>query len=83
MLYPLGNYARRHHAMSFSASIKKIRLDAFMSQQEFAKVLGVSFTTVNRWENNKALPRFEAMKAIDAFCQERGIDFDIKKIREA
>ena len=83
MLYPLGNYARRHPTMSFSARIKKIRLDAFMSQQEFAKVLGVSFTTVNRWENNKALPRFEAMKAIAAFCQERGIDFDIKKIREA
>lgn len=83
MLYPLGNYARRHPTMSFSASIKKIRLDAFMSQQDFAKALGVSFTTVNRWENNKARPRYEAMKAIDAFCQERGIDFDIKKIREA
>ena len=26
---------------------------------------------------------YKAMKAIDAFCQERGIDFDIKKIREA
>ena len=65
--------------MSFSASIKKIRLDAFMSQQEFAKVLGVSFTTVNRWENNKALPRFEAMKAIDAFCQERALISILRK----
>lgn len=68
--------------MSFSASIKKIRLDALMSQQEFAKVLGVSYSTVNRWENDKGLPTFKAMKAIDAFCQERGIDFDIKKIRD-
>lgn len=68
--------------MSFSASIKKIRLDAGMSQQEFAKALGVAFTTVNRWENDKSFPTFKTMKAIDAFCQERGLDFDIKKIRE-
>ncbi len=69
--------------MSFSASIKKIRLDAFMSQQDFAKALGVSYSTVNRWENGKGLPTFKAMKAIDSFCKERGIDFDVKKIREA
>ena len=69
--------------MSFSANIKKIRLDALMSQQDFAKALGVSYSTVNRWENDKGFPTFKAMKAIDAFCQERGIDFDIKKIREA
>ena len=69
--------------MSFSANIKKIRLDALMSQQDFAKALGVSYSTVNRWENDKGLPTFKAMKAIDAFGQERGIDFDIKKIREA
>ena len=68
--------------MSFSANIKKIRLDLLMSQQDFAKALGVSYSTVNRWENDKGLPTFKAMKAIDAFCQERGIDFDIKKIRE-
>ena len=69
--------------MSFSANIKKIRLDALMSQQDFAKALGVSYSTVNRWEYDKGLPTFKAMKAIDAFWQERGIDFDIKKIREA
>lgn len=83
MLYLLSNFARRHTTMSFSANIKKIRLDALMSQQDFAKALGVSYSTVNRWENDKGLPTFKAMKAIDAFCQERGIDFDIKKIREA
>ena len=69
--------------MSFSANIKKIRLDAFMSQQDFVKALGVSYSTVNRWENDKGLPTFKAMKAIDTFCRERGIDFDIKTIRES
>jgi DNA-binding transcriptional regulator YiaG len=69
--------------MSFGANIKKIRLDALMSQQDFAKALGVAYSTVNRWENNKGLPTFKAMKAIDAFCREHGIDFDIKTIRES
>ena len=69
--------------MSFSASIKQLRIDALMSQQDFAKALGVSYSTVNRWENDKGRPTFKAMKAIDTFCQERGLDFDIKKIREA
>jgi DNA-binding transcriptional regulator YiaG len=68
--------------MSFSTSIKKVRLDALMSQKDFADALGVSFSTVNRWENGKGLPTFKGMKAIDAFCKERGIDFDIKSIRE-
>ena len=47
--------------MSFSTNIKKIRLDALMSQQDFAKTLGVSYSTVNRWENDKGLPTFKAM----------------------
>ena len=68
--------------MSFSTSIKKVRLDVLMSQKEFAEALGVSFSTVNRWEHGKGLPTFKAMKAIDAFCKERNIDFDIKKIQE-
>ena len=50
--------------MSFSTSIKKVRLDVLMSQKEFAEALGVSFSTVNRWENGKGLPTFKAMKAI-------------------
>ena len=29
----------------------------------FAKALGVSYSTVNRWENDKGLPTFKAMKA--------------------
>lgn len=68
--------------MSFAINIKKVRLDAMMSQQEFADALGVAFSTVNRWENGKGLPNFKGAKAIDAFCKEHGIDFDIKSIQE-
>lgn len=68
--------------MSFSTSIKRVRLEALMTQKEFAEALGVSFTTVNRWENQKMLPSFPTVKTIEAFCKERGIDFDVKSIQE-
>jgi transcriptional regulator with XRE-family HTH domain len=68
--------------MSFSKSIKRVRIEARMTQKQFAEALGVSFTTVNRWENRKTLPSFPTVKAIESFCNERGIDFDIKSIQE-
>lgn len=39
--------------MSFSEDIKRIRRKAFMTQEDFAKELGVSFATVNRWETGR------------------------------
>ena len=40
--------------MEFSIVIKEIRQECFLSQQEFADELGVSFSTVNRWEESKS-----------------------------
>jgi SNF2 family DNA or RNA helicase len=48
-------------------AIKELRQSLGMSQQAFASVLGVSFATVNRWENGKAKPqkdRIERMRAM-------------------
>lgn len=56
--------------MPFSSEIKKARLSCFLNQSEFAKAIGVSFTTVNRWENGKAQPNIKAMKALKQFCIE-------------
>lgn len=66
--------------MSFSTEIKNIRLNSFLSQTEFAQKLGVSFTTVNRWENGKAVPNLKARKAIDDFCKENKIDYDVREL---
>ena len=63
--------------MSFSDDIKEVRKKAMLSQEDFAKALGVSFSSVNRWETGKTLPNFKAMKRIDAFCKENNIDFNI------
>lgn len=53
--------------------IRKIRECAGLSQQELAELLGVTFATVNRWENGRAFPnRMAQMKLFD-FCTEKEI----------
>lgn len=65
--------------MSFSKAIKSIRKNAFLSQETFAQALGVSFTTVNRWESGKCEPSYKAKKLIDDYCKANGIEFDINR----
>ncbi len=65
--------------MSFSKDIKNIRQKSLMSQEAFAQALGVSFTTVNRWESGKSKPSYKTMKIIDDYCKVHSIDFDISK----
>ncbi len=65
--------------MSFSNDIKVVRQKSLLSQEAFAQILGVSFTTVNRWETGKSKPSYKTMKLIDDFCKSNNIDFDISK----
>lgn len=61
--------------MNFPEEIKNIRQRSFLSQDEFAKEIGVAFSTVNRWEGGKSKPNLSAMKSIKKYCQEHDIDF--------
>ena len=63
--------------MSFSEDIKKIRIRLLLTQEEFAKELGVSFATVNRWETGKATPGIKTMRIIDEYCKNKKIDFNV------
>ncbi len=56
-----------------------------MSQQEFADTLGVTFATVNRWENGKAIPNRLAQSGLYDLCREKDIpvyDMTLERIRE-
>lgn len=66
--------------MPFYDDIKKLRQKMLLSQTAFAEELGVSFTTVNRWEMGRAKPSYKAMKAIDEYCRKNNIDFDIRTL---
>lgn len=62
--------------MEFSQAIRQIRQRSLLSQEEFAKRIGVSFTTVNRWEAGKSKPSFKALRNIDDYCKKEKIDFN-------
>ena len=49
----------------YSKCIKSIRQQLGISQEELAQKLGVSFTSVNRWENGQTKPSKLAKKQID------------------
>ena len=55
--------------MEFGEKIKHIRVQSLLSQEAFAKELGVSYSTVNRWEKDKTKPNYRALKSIDAFTK--------------
>jgi putative transcriptional regulator len=39
-----------------SLRVREIRIEMNLTQEQFAAKIGVSFPTVNRWENQKAKP---------------------------
>lgn len=56
-----------------------------MSQTEFAKQLNVTFQTVNRWENGRALPNKLAQSKMFDLCKEKQLpvyDMILKKITD-
>ena len=66
--------------------IKQIRNHLNMSQTEFADWLGVSFATVNRWENGHAVPNKLAQTKLYEVCSEKKIpvyEMILDKINQA
>lgn len=60
--------------MEFSEEIKTIRQKGFLSQQEFAVEVGVASSTVNRWEKAKAIPNYQTMKRLVAYCNKINVN---------
>lgn len=54
--------------------IKTIRQNANMSQEQFAKALGTTTLSINRWENGKTQPSKMAQTQLFEFCKKNNID---------
>lgn len=66
--------------------MKQIRTYLNMSQTEFAEHLNVTFATVNRWENGRAVPNKLAQSKMYDLCKEKSVpvyEMTLKKIAEA
>ena len=66
--------------------LKKIRESVNYSQIEMADELGVSFATINRWENGHTIPNRLAQEKIYDFCVKHSVplyDFIIQKVHDS
>lgn len=63
--------------MNFSDKVKYVRTKLNLSQEELAHELGVSFATINRWENGSYNPSRLAKKAFEDFCVNKNIKFEV------
>ena len=55
--------------MNYSKDLKKLREKMLLTQTEFGNLLGVSFETVNRWENGKHVPTMRAKRKINKLAE--------------
>jgi putative transcriptional regulator len=53
---------------NYPSLVKEVRRQLSISQEDLARELGVSYATVNRWENGQAKPSKLARAQLDAFC---------------
>ncbi len=53
----------------FACTVKAVRKQLGLSQEELAHELGVSSATINRWENAKTVPFKLARAQFGAFCE--------------
>ncbi|MHB1241200.1 MAG: helix-turn-helix domain-containing protein [Gammaproteobacteria bacterium] len=59
---------------NFPETVKEVRRQLTLSQEKLAHAPGVSFATVNRWENGKTVPSKLAQRQFERFCTQKKID---------
>ena len=62
--------------MLFSELVKTVRRKLSLSQEQLARQLNVSFSTINRWENGKSNPSQMAKDIFFTFCKSKNIDIN-------
>ena len=68
--------------MDYSNLIKELRNKMLLTQTEIADLLGVSFGSVNRWENGKYEPTIKAKRKLKVLCLEYNIKFEDFELKE-
>ena len=68
--------------IDYADGILKLRAKLNLSQEELAKLLGVSFMSVNRWENGKYEPTIKAKRKLKVLCLEYNIKFEDFELKD-
>lgn len=59
--------------MPIEEILKLIRKELNISQEQLARELNISYTTINRWENSHRTPSRLAKMRLMEFCASKGI----------
>ncbi len=59
--------------MDWSLIIKELRNKMLVTQTELAGLIGVSFATINRWENKKNEPTMKQKRTIKKLCADNDL----------
>ena len=62
--------------MEWAKLLKDLRIQLLLSQVEMAGLLGVSFASINRWENGHHEPTIKVKRQIKELCKKNKIDFN-------
>lgn len=62
--------------MEYKDAIKELRKRMLVSQSELAEILGVSFATVNRWEQGLHQPTFAAKRKLKKLFDKNKINLE-------
>ncbi|MBW2561320.1 MAG: helix-turn-helix transcriptional regulator [Deltaproteobacteria bacterium] len=65
---------------TFPELVKEVRRQLRISQEELAHELGVSFATINRWENGKTKPFKLARAQLNSFCEKMVEEGKLKQL---
>lgn len=53
--------------------IRELRLETGLTQEQFAATLGVTHSTMNRWENGRSNPSPLAMRKVEEMLRQMGL----------
>ena len=62
--------------MNWPKIIKTLRRKLFLTQEELAGLIDVSFASVNRWEQGHFEPTMKAKRKLAKICKENNIDME-------
>lgn len=66
--------------LDYADGILQLRAKLNLSQEELAKILGVSYISVNRWENDKYAPTKLVKVKLNQLFKEH--DIEVKDVNE-
>ncbi len=61
--------------MEFAEQVKYARMKLGLSQEELAEKVGVSYSTVSRWEREGRMPQMKPLGRFYTLCEQNGINF--------